>query len=418
MSRIYETDSYIKELKTVVTEAGKDEKGRYYVCLEDTVFFPEEGGQNADTGVIIPFKNGEDPSKDGEHCIRVLEGLITGRNTCSSTAETSQISIKYIVSEPIEAGSSVLCRLDWDVRYDRMQNHSGEHILSGIIHRKYGFDNVGFHLSDTGFVTLDFNGVPDRTQVMEAEREANRVIYANMPIRDSYPSREELKDMEYRSKIDIDGQVRLITIGNEEETVDVCACCAPHVARTGEIGILKIMSVINWKGGVRISMLCGRRAFEYINNEHEILTETAKILSTEIVNVPELVRSRCAEAAELKTRLAAAIEANILGRIGAGEADFAGCVFVSEDITAVSMKNIYNVLSERYPGYVGIFAGDDNEGYRYNAGSREKDSRELAALLRERFGAKGGGSSDMIQGRITALRSEIEGFFHDNNDNL
>jgi alanyl-tRNA synthetase len=122
--------------------------------------------------------------------------------------------------------------------------------------------------------------------------------------------------------------------------------------------------------------------------------------------------------AELKTRLAAATEANILGRIRAGEADSAGCVFVSEDITAVSMKNIYNVLSEKYPGYVGIFAGNDNEGYRYNAGSREKDSRELAALLRERFGAKGGGSSDMIQGRITALRSEIEGFFHDNNNNL
>ena len=267
-------------------------------------------------------------------------------------------------------------------------------------------------------MTLDFNGVPDRDQVAEAEREANRVIYANMPIRDSYPTREELKDMEYRSKIDIDGQVRLITIGNEDETVDVCACCAPHVARTGDIGILKIMSVVNWKGGIRISMLCGRRAFEYINNEHEILTETAKILSTEIVNVPELVRSRCEEVAELKTRLAAATEANILGRIRAGEADSAGCVFVSEDITAVSMKNIYNVLSERYPGYVGIFAGDDNEGYRYNAGSREKDSRELAALLREKFGAKGGGSADMIQGRITALRSEIEVFFHDNNDNL
>lgn len=418
MNRLYETDSCIKELKTVVTETGTDEKGRHYVCLEDTIFFPEEGGQNADTGIIIPLKNGEDPSEEDGQGIRVLDGIITGRNTCSSTADTKDISIKYIVSGPIETGSSVLCRIDWDTRYDRMQNHSGEHILSGIIHRKFGFDNVGFHLSDTGFVTLDFNGVLDRDQVAEAEREANRVIYANMPIRDSYPSREELKDLEYRSKIDIEGQVRLITIGNDDETVDVCACCAPHVARTGEIGILKIMSVINWKGGIRISMLCGRRAFEYINIEHDILSEAAKILSTEIVNVPELVRSRCEEVAELKTKLAAATEADILNRIRSGEADGTGCMFVSKDITAVSMKNIYNVLSEKYPGYVGIFAGDDEEGYRYNAGSRTADSRELAAMLREKFGAKGGGSADMIQGRIAAPRSEIEVFFHDNNDNL
>ena len=413
MNRIYETDSYIKEYKTVVTEAGYDDKGRPFVCLEDTIFFPEEGGQNADTGLLVV-----EGDAAGERRVRVLDGIISGRNTCSTTAQASEISIRYIVSEPLEAGENVLCRLDWDKRYDRMQNHSGEHVVSGLMHSRYGVDNVGFHLSDTGFVTLDFNGVLTYEQVIGVEKEANRAIYANMPIRDSYPSKDELKDIEYRSKIDIEGQVRLITIGNEAETVDVCACCAPHVLRTGEIGIIKVMSVINWKGGIRVSMLCGRRALEYINTEHDALNDTARMLSTEPVNVPEIVGSRLSEISELRLRLAQAIEAHVLERVGNGEADVTGCLFVSGDFPQGSMKKVYNALTERLDGYVGVFAGDDGEGYRYFAGGRNKDARELGAKLKEALDAKGGGSADMIQGKVTANRTKIEDLLKDINSGL
>lgn len=415
MSRLYETDSYLSKIKTVVTESGTDEKGNPFICLEDTIFFPKEGGQNADTGYlyIVPDLNEDDSGSFDKagHKIRILDGIITGRNTCSSTSDRSKICIKYIVSESVEAGAYVSCVLDWDIRYDRMQNHSGEHIVSGILHSKYGVNNVGFHLSDTGFVTLDFDGVFTYEQVIGAEKEANRVIYENMLIRDSYPSKEELKDIDYRSKIDIDGQVRLITIGNDVKTVDVCACCAPHVARTGEIGIIKVMSVINWKGGIRVSMLCGRRALEYINKEHDILTQTARTLSTEIVNVPEIVNLRCSEITELKLLLNAALEGQALDRVGRADADETGCLFVPADFPAASMKNVYNALTARLDGYVGVFSGNDDEGYRYYAGSRDKDARELGSKLKEALGAKGGGSEEMIQGKITSPELEIIEFF-------
>lgn len=407
MNRIYETDSYIRELNTKVTKAGTDDKGRSFVELEDTIFFPEEGGQNADTGELVIHDGGKD------RAVSVLDGIISGRNTCSTVSGSDEITIRYIVSEPVTAGSLVLCRLDWSSRFDRMQNHSGEHILSGIINRRFGADNVGFHLSDKGPVTLDFNRVISYEQVMEVQDEANRVIYYNMPVRVSFPSKEELRDIEYRSKIDIDGQVRLVTIGEPGSIVDSCACCAPHVANTGEIGILKVLSVINWKGGIRVSILCGRRALEYINTEHDILKDVAGKLSTETVNVPAIIDSYRDEIVKLKADLAGVKEKNLLEQVNCMKDDGVHIVFGDKELPAPVMKNVYNALTEKFDGFAGVFAGDDEEGYRYNAGSRDKDSRDLAAKLKEAFGAKGGGSPEMIQGKVNATREALTRMFEE-----
>ena len=395
MKKIYETQSYIREYETEVTSSGKLEDGCFYVELEETIFFPEEGGQSADTGILTVIDTGDRVSLTG--------GMIKRGNAGEEDV------IRYTVSAPLEAGTKVRCVLDWDNRYDRMQNHSGEHILTGVIHNRYGFDNVGFHLSDTGFVTLDLNGVISYEQVIEAEAEANRAVYSNLEIRDSYPSKEELGNIDYRSKIDIEGQVRLISIGGTgyDDSLDVCACCAPHVARTGEIGIIKVISVINWKGGIRISMLCGRRALEYINTEHALLTEASRMLSTEPANVPGIIEQHKKEITELKYRLGETMKQSAVDRIRNASGDELRCLFVEDDYPADVMKDIYNALTEKYDGYVGVFAGDDEQGYRYNAGSGELDSRELAAGLRERFGAKGGGSAQMIQGRVAASRDEL-----------
>ena len=402
MKRIYETDSYIKELRTVVTASGTDDKGRNYVELEDTIFFPEEGGQNADTGELLVCGTGKKAA--------VLGGIISGRNTCSSASvgrqdNTEGVRIRYIVSDPVAPGTEILCKLDWDDRFDRMQNHSGEHILSGLMHKRFGVDNVGFHLSDNGPVTVDFNSQLSYRQLMEIQDETNRVIWSNVPVRVSFPTKEELKGIDYRSKIEIDGQVRLISIGEGEE-IDICACCAPHVAVTGQIGILKILSVINWKGGIRLSMLCGRRALEYINREHDILTDLAKGMSTETVNIPGIVDSYREEIVSLRSELAGLKEKTLLDKAGKER-----IIFTDEDIPAPVMKNVYNALAERYDGFVGIFVGDDGSGYRYNAGSRDLDSRDLAEKLKETFGARGGGSPDMIQGRVTAGKEEIYRLF-------
>ena len=402
MSRIYERDSYIKELKTVVTAAGTDDLGRHYVELEDTIFFPEEGGQNADTGELLLC--------DRDRRVTVLDGIISGRNTCStssiggrdlSSAGTEEIRIRYIVSEPVPVKTRVLCKLDWGPRFDRMQNHSGEHILSGLMHKRFGVDNVGFHLSDKGPVTVDFNSQISYEQVLEVQDEANRVIWSDLPVKVSFPASEELKDIDYRSKIEIDGQVRLISIGEKAE-IDICACCAPHVAATGEIGILKILSVVNWKGGIRVSMLCGRRALEYINREHDLLANLAKSMSTEAVNVPGIVDSYREEIINLKSELAGFKEKALLE-----EACKDRIIFTDDGIPAPVMKKVYNALTEKYDGFVGIFAGNDDTGYRYNAGSRDLDSRDLAAKMKEAFGARGGGSPEMIQGMVTAGKEDI-----------
>ncbi len=407
MSRLYETDSYIRELRTLVTASGTDDKGRYYAELEDTLFFPEEGGQNADTGVL------SFAGPDGDKSVRVLGGIISGRNTCSSVSDSDEIRIRYIVSEPVPQGTQVLCKLDWDIRFDRMQNHSGEHILSGIMHSEFGVDNVGFHLSDDGPVTLDFNRQLSCEDVIRAQNEANMAIYANLPVGVTFPAKEELKDLDYRSKIDIDGQIRLVTIGDEERTVDVCACCAPHVAHTGEIGILKVLSVVNWKGGIRVSILCGRRALEYINREHDILAETARSMSTETVNVPEFVDSYRKEITDLKSELASVMEKALLEKVNSMADDPSGLhlIITGDDIPAPVMKNVYNALTEKFDGFVGVFAGDDETGYRYNSGSRDRDSRELAALMRDKLSAKGGGSAEMIQGKVQASQKAIKELF-------
>lgn len=409
MKRIYETDSYIREVTTLVTGSGTDDKGRPFVELEDTIFFPEEGGQNADTGVLVI----------GDRTVEILDGIISGRNTCSTVSDSDEIRIRYILSEPVEAGLSVLCKLDWSARFDRMQNHTGEHILSGIMNKRFGAVNVGFHLSDTGPVTVDFDRPVSYEDLKEVQDEVNRVIYENLPVKVSFPSKEELKDIDYRSKIDIEGQVRLVTIGGDLRPVDICACCAPHVARTGEIGLLKILSVVNWKGGIRVSMLAGRRALEYLNTEHDLLTDLARSMSTEAANVPGMVDSYRNEAVRLKAELAGAKERALLEEVermndpgSSKTADGnAHIIFGDADLPAPVMKNVYNALTEKFDGFVGVFAGDDEQGYRYNAGSRDLDSRALADKLREAFGAKGGGSVDMIQGKLTATKEQITRFF-------
>ena len=426
MIKLYEKCSYLTKNVTKVTSCTEI-NDEYYITLEESIFFPEEGGQKADTGKLTEEGGREIELLDGQ----LLKGL--SKEAANLLADTSKELVAegqlpsemifYKVSAKVLKGTEVECSIDMAKRFDRMQNHSGEHVLTGVIHNKYGFDNVGFHLSDDGPVTLDINGVLTYEQVMEMEKEANRVVYANMPIVDTYPSKDELINMTYRSKIDIEGQVRLITIGNEQEIIDICACCAPHVKQTGEIGIIKVISVINWKGGIRISMLAGRRALEYCNGEHEIIKKLTGLLTTSAENIVGITEAHIAEIGLLKSKLATSLEANVISKIdndimsvpqkaaviSSGDClPFGHVEFVDGDFPVASMKNIYNYLLTKYKGYVAVLAGDDENGYRYFGGIADGDSRELATALRETFNAKGGGKQDMVQGQIVASKEEIK----------
>ena len=349
--KIYEKQSYIKEYRTVVTDCIKEDD-KVYIKLKETIFFPEEGGQYSDSGQIM--------SKD--KTVHVLKGELLG------SAKEGQTDIRYLVDSDIEAGTEVLCKLNWDERFDRMQNHSGEHILSGLIHNDHGFNNVGFHLSDDEPVTLAVDGLLNEEQIKELEKKANAVIYRDLPIKDSYPSKSELVNITYRSKIDIAGQVRLITIGDEDETIDICACCAPHVKRTGAIGIIKIISFMKFKGGTQLSILCGRRALEYVTKNIDNLNKIAKGFSTHPDNTVAIVSNLKEENMALNARVSELTESIIIDGIKKNE--YGSLVFSDMDLSASNMKNIYNALTQLREGYVAVFAGNDKKGYRAD----ERDS--------------------------------------------
>lgn len=390
--KIYETQSYTKEYETTVTECVK-EADSFYIKLKESIFFPEEGGQYSDTGTLC----------FGEKEVRILKGELLG------SSEEGDTDVRYLVDGEIPPGTAVSCLLDWENRFDRMQNHSGEHILSGLIYSTFGYRNTGFHLSDTESVTVDTDGLLTEEQLSFLEREANAVIYANLPIRNSYPSPEELAKLNYRSKIEIRGQVRLITIGDEERTVDVCACCAPHVERTGAVGILKILSAEKFRSGMRLSILCGRRAFALVSERLRMLEKAANAFSTKPEKLLSILEKTKEENSRLQERAAGLTEELILRDIREGRYQNAVCTEM--ELTAVSMKNLFNALKSLRKGYCGIFCGSDEKGYRYYAGGQDLDARILAAQMKTALDAKGGGSQEMVQGKTFASKEEIEVFF-------
>lgn len=245
--KLYDTDPYLRTFtaRVVSCEAAGDV---WYAVLDRTAFFPEGGGQGADHGTL----NGV-PVTD----VHEKQGIIT-----------------HTLAGAVTPGTEVTGIIDDARRRDMTQQHSGEHILTGIIHGKYGYDNVGFHIGSDA-VTLDFNGVLTEAQVLEAERLANEAIWRNTPITARYPDPEELASIDYRSKKAIDGAVRIVTV----EGIDVCACCGTHVTRAGEVGIIKVIGMINYKGGVRVSILCGSRALDWLNGVQKENRALSHVLS-------------------------------------------------------------------------------------------------------------------------------------------
>lgn len=390
MRKLYEEESYRQEITTVISDYCKQDE-RLLIQLEETIFMPNEGGQYADTG-IIECQNKE---------IEVLGSAVLNGRTWLE------------ISDSVDIGSSCKARIDWDKRFMRMQQHTGEHILSGLIHSRYGYDNIAFHLSDDDLVTLAFNGGIDWEEALQLEKAANDVIYKNLPVTDSYPSPEELAKIPYRSKKEIDGQVRLITIGNEMDLIDICACCAPHVSSTGAVGIIKILSLTPYKGGTQLGFLAGGRALEYLSKEHDMIDSVARTFSTSIDRIPFMIDNMRHDLEAVNIELTEVWNRYIDSEIDKLKGENHGFVFVDKSCPQSSMKNAYNLLVEAVPGYTGIFAGNDDEGYRYYAGSANKDSRILGEKLKSVLGARGGGSAQMVQGSVKADAESIRKILSD-----
>ena len=383
MIKLYDLDAYTTEFDAQVVSCEAvtyNKQDVYAVILDKTAFFPEEGGQSPDKGAI-----------DGLEVIDV---------------QIKKDIVTHYIQSPIEEGSTVHGIIDWKHRFSNMQQHSGEHIFSGIVHREYGFNNVGFHLSDN-IVTMDFDGVLSAEQVADAEYKVNEAIAKNVEITAAFPSKEELAALEYRSKIEIDGAVRIVTV----DGFDVCACCAPHVKRTGEIGMFKVMSVQNYKGGVRISMLCGFRALQAFREKAEVISSLTNLLSTSQEMIVERVSQMKDNVQELKIQLGEVKQNMMLAKIYDISAEMNDVVLFEDDLDTPIMRNVVNELVGVHQGINAVFVGNDEDGYRFIIGSNVEDCTLVAVNLREAFGAKCGGSAAMIQGSVNTTRERLEFFF-------
>lgn len=382
--KLYDIDAYKTEFEARViscekVEAGNscdDAKAMYGVILEQTLFFPEEGGQTPDKGNI-----------DGKEVldVQIKDDVIT-----------------HYLAESIEEGSMVKGTIDWQHRFFNMQQHSGEHLFSGLAYRKHGLKNVGFHLSNQ-IVTMDFDKALSEAQLKEMEWEINEAIVANVEIKTGYPTKEALESMDYRSKIEIDGAVRIVEILG----YDVCACCAPHVHRTGEIGIFKIQSVQNYKGGMRISFLCGFRALEEYRRKSEIVSELSGILTTNQENLVDHVTKLREQVHSLKVQLSNEKQMRMEQKLTEIPSEQKDVILFEQELETPVVRNVVNRLMEEHDGVCGLFVGDDIEGYQFIIGSKSVDCREIATKLRENLGARGGGKSQMIQGSIVASQERI-----------
>lgn len=389
--KLYDRDAYATEFEAdiISCEPNKADDKRFDIILNQTLFFPEEGGQSPDMGILGGYRVVD---------VQIKNGVIT------HTVETSAGDCCEVEKEAeLAAVVHVQGKLDWQHRFYNMQQHSGEHIFSGIVHSRFGFENVGFHLSDS-VVTMDFSGVLSPEDIAEVEHEVNVAISKNIPIEVTYPSRDELAQLEYRSKIEIEGQVRIVTVPG----YDVCACCAPHVKRTGEIGMLKVMNYQNYKGGVRVSILCGFRALEAFRQKCDIISELMGIFTTNQEAIVDNVTKLKAVNQSLKSELGTAKSDLLDYKVAELPTDTDNAVLFEGGIDTNTARNCVNALVEKYSGFSAFFMGNDEEGYSFIIGSKNADCNTVAAALRNKLGARGGGKPVMVQGSVKAVKSEIE----------
>ncbi len=373
---LYYKSAYIKEFDARVIECTALEDGKFEVVLDRTAFFPEQGGQGSDFGVLTDIAG----------------------NECKVTHVSIDDDIRHITDHGFKVGDEVHGIIDWNHRFSNMQQHTGEHIFSGIVNSKFGYDNVGFHLSDSE-VTMDYNGTLDRDDISEVETLVNRAIWENIEVLCEFPDKAILDTIDYRSKKELTGDVRIVTIPG----YDVCACCAPHVERTGEIGFLKVVGLQNYKGGVRVNILCGQRALEYLSAEQEIVSKLSQTFTTSEDKVVSSVHKLMDENARLKAELVSARNELISYEVKEIDKELSTVILKKpEGFDTNAMRKMVTDLAQIHSGFCGVFTGSDENGYRYviASGTEGRNAKELQEVLKASFAARGGGSPQMIQGSI------------------
>lgn len=377
--KLYELDSYCRSFTAVVEECAPFESG-YAVRLSRTAFFPEGGGQAADPGVL---------------------GGLAVRDVQIANGE-----IWHYVDGPLTVGDTVEGVLDWETRFSRMRHHTAEHIVCSIAHRWYGFNNVGFHLGSED-VTLDLDGELTREQINAIEEEANRVVAANVAVTATIPAAEELAQIVYRSKKELEGDVRLVTI----DGVDCCACCAPHVARTGEVGLIKLLDFIRYKGGVRIHLLCGDAALADYRMRYMQSAEISAKLSVKQHDLTTAVDRLVDERDGLKLALRAAHRQLADMQVAAVVPTDRPVCLLGEDWDVETLRRVVNGLAARCGGLCAAYSGGDGV-YNYVLGGTG-DIKSATAQMNAALNGRGGGDHRQCQGRVQATAEQIASYWRE-----
>ncbi len=377
--KLYETDSYCSRFIATVLACYSHGNG-YAVRLSCTAFFPEGGGQAADTGALdgIPVTD-----------VQIVDG-----------------EIWHYTAAPLTVGAEVEGNLNWETRFSRMQHHTAEHIVCGIAHRWHGLENVGFHLGSED-VTLDLDGELTREQIDAIEQEANRIVWANVAVTASVPAAAELASITYRSKKELDGDVRLVTI----DGVDCCACCAPHVARTGEIGLIKLLDFIRYKGGVRIHLLCGAAALADYRLRYAQCAAISAKLSVKQSDLIDGMDRLIAEKDGYKQALREANRNLADAMVASVEPTDAPVYLIGLDWDTDTLRRIVNGLTARCRGLCAAYSGVGG-AYTYVLGGTDS-LKEAVVEMNAALSGRGGGDHRQMQGRVQATAEEIAAYWRE-----
>lgn len=378
--KLYYEDVYKKEFTAKVLECRQGKKG-YEVILDQTAFYPEGGGQPGDTGSLGEAAVTDVHEKNGEliHC----------------------------TDRALELGTEVQSQINWARRFDLMQQHSGEHIVSGLVHEAFGYDNVGFHMG-SDVITIDFSGMLDEAQMAEIEAKANQIIWENQEVEIFYPSEEELKELEYRSKKELSGWVRIVRFPG----ADTCACCGTHVTRTGEIGMVKLLSVVKFREGVRMEMISGRRVLDYLNMVNEQNRQISVKLSAKMDKTAQAVARLQDENFALKGRVHS-LEENFIVNEAAKWNDCENPLLFENGMEAGSVQKLADAVLQVCKGRCAVFSRNADGSYKYAMGEKDGDLRQFTKDMNAALNGRGGGKPFFVQGSVQASEKEIRAFFEE-----
>ena len=375
--KLYYGDCHLREFSAVVESCEKTDKG-WEAVLDATAFYPEGGGQACDLGTL-----------GGANVLDVRE---------------RGAAVVHLCDKPLTAGETVEGTIDWARRFDQMQQHSGEHILSGLLHAKFGCHNVGFHVG-AEFMEVDFDCPISWEDAMELERKANEAVWLDLPIRCWYPSPEELPSVGYRTKKELPWPVRIVEVPG----FDKCACCGVHVGRTGEIGLIKILSVTKFHKGTRLQMVCGGRAYGYLARVYEQNRLVSQAFSAKMLDTGAAA-ARMNEALTAEKFRSGSLERKVFAQIAAGYANCGNVVRFEEGLSPNGVRDLAEAIAKECGGRAAVFSGEEGN-YNVCMVHSGGDVKALGTAMAKNLNGRGGGKPGYFQGSVRATQKEIEAFF-------